>query len=243
MNWPLVRRLALSALAVSSVTCGGSGSLIAPSPAQPSPTPGTPPPIVAAAAARYVVTFETSWSRTTHPTDFPSNPHFSPLIGVTHAAGARFWSPGATASDGIEAMAERGATSPLDQEMQAAIAGGAAFGLIRGAGIGRSPGSTSVEFEIRRDHPLVTLVSMVAPTPDWFTGVHDLSLIENGDWVGQKLVVLYPYDAGTDSGVTYESADEDTQPRRPIRQIDGFPFAEQGRVAPIATFDFRRLPN
>lgn len=233
----------LLACAVLAAACGGDSA----SPTLPSATPtpqaaATPPPLVAAASTRYVVTFEATWNSAAHPSDFPSNPHFSRLIGVTHAAAARFWSAGAIASDGIEAMAEQGATSPLDQEMQTAVAAGTGFGLIRGDAIGRSPGSTSVEFEIRREHPLVTLVSMVAPSPDWFTGVHDLSLIENGDWVAQKVVTLYPYDAGTDSGVSYLSPDEDTSPRQPIRQIDGFPFAVQGAVAPIGSFSFRRVP-
>ena len=48
----------------------------------------------------------------------------------------------------------------------------------------------SVEFQIGRDHPLVTLVAMIAPSPDWFVGVHDLGLIESGDWVDEMTVDL-----------------------------------------------------
>jgi hypothetical protein len=174
--------------------------------------------------------------------EFPANPHFSPLIGGTHTEGITFWEPGGTASAGIEAMAEEGKTSPLDSEIQAAIGAGRAEGLIRTGGINPSPGRVSVEFQVGRDHPRVTLVSMIAPSPDWFVGVHGLSLIENGDWVEEKTVPLAPYDAGTDNGSTYRSRNSDTAPREPIRELEGPPVAFGGSVAPFGTFTFTRLP-
>jgi len=215
------------------VACGGGSS---PTLATPVPTPSP-----AAPTARYSVTFEAQWRAETHPTDIPSDPHFSRLIGGTHSARVRFWAPGAIASDGVERMAEEGRTSPLDLEIMAAISAAHAQHLIRGESIPLSPASTSVEFEISLEHPLVTLVSMVAPSPDWFVGVHDLSLVENGDWVREKVVMLYPYDAGSDSGVTFTSPDRDTQPREPIHSIETPPLALSGMVAPMGTFTFRRL--
>jgi len=198
--------------------------------------------VIASATTRYLVTFEATWSRELHPSDFPADPHFSRLIGGTHSDRVNFWREGALATSGIQDMAERGATSPFDTEIEAAIARGSAHGLIRGGGVGRSPGSTGVDFEISRDHPRVTLVTMVAPSPDWFAGVHDLDLIENGDWVANKSVDLYPYDAGTDDGESFSSPDAASMPHVPIRRIDGFPFASNGSVAPIGRFVFRRLP-
>jgi hypothetical protein len=138
-------------------------------------------------------------------------------------------------------MAEEGRTSPLDAEVQAAIAAGTAFSLIQGGPIARSPGMATAEFEIGREHPLVSLVSMVAPSPDWFVGVDSLSLVEGGDWAAERVVTLYPWDAGTDSGATYEAPDLDTQPRQPIRALLGHPVAVGGAVAPFGTFSFRRV--
>ena len=85
--------------------------------------------------------------------------------------------------------------------------------LLSGDGIPRSPSSVSLDFAIRRDYTLVTLVSMVAPSPDWFTGVSALSLLEGGQWVEELTVELFAYDAGTDSGTTYNSANDPTSPR------------------------------
>jgi spondin-1 len=61
---------------------------------------------------------------------------------------------------------------------------------------------------------------MIYPSPDWFVGVSGLELcLGNGSWIEQKVLNLYPYDAGTDSGPTYISPDQPTIPKEPIRKI------------------------
>ncbi len=191
--------------------------------------------------ARYQVTFDATWSASTHPVDFPFGPHFSPLIGGVHNASVTFWEPGQEASVGIEQMAELGATAPLSFEVMGAIDSGAARSVVRGGGVGLSPGSVSTEFVLDQQYPLITLVTMVAPSPDWFVGVRGLNLFVNGQWVDQLVVSLDPYDAGTDSGTTYNSPNADTQPREPITRITGFPFLNGSVVQPMGTFTFTRI--
>jgi hypothetical protein len=192
-----------------------------------------------AETAQYRVTFDATWSAETHPDDFPAaNAHFSGLIGGTHNASVRFWEPGAMASEGIERMAEVGSKSPLDAEVGAAISAGTAFGVISGGGIGTSPGSVSVTFDMSDQFPLVSLVSMIAPSPDWFVGVHDFSLRADGQWLGRAVVDLWPYDSGTDHGASYASPNADANPQVPISQLSGFPF--EG-TPPLGTFTFVRL--
>src|SRR5438128_6112303 len=93
------------------------------------------------------------------------------------------------------------------------------------AAVSPSPGSVSLVFPqpMRRDFPLVTLVSMIAPSPDWFVGVDSLSLLADDQWVTNKVVTLYAMDAGTDSGITYESPDQVTMPRGVVTRHSGFP--------------------
>jgi hypothetical protein len=192
--------------------------------------------------ARYQVTFDATWSRATHPSNaFPANPHFSGLIGATHKRGLRLWEDSELASAGIEAMAERGSKSPLDQEIERAISQGRAENLLSGGGIDRSPGSVSLNFRVSLDQPAVTLVTMLAPSPDWFAGVSALDLLQNGDWIEELVVELHPYDAGTDSGDTYEARDRDTAPPAPISRIEEPPLQVGGSVPPVGTFTFRRL--
>jgi hypothetical protein len=187
--------------------------------------------------ATYELVFDATWSAATHPVDFPPNPHFSGLIGATHNDLVQFWAPGALASAGIEAMAETGSKSPLDSEVQTAIVGGTAGSLISGGGIPVSPGSVSVQLTVTQQHSRISVVSMIAPSPDWFVGVHDLDLFQNGDWIPGTVVTLYPYDAGTDSGTNYTSPNQDTNPADPIALING---GAVGNGQPLGTFTLVR---
>ena len=192
--------------------------------------------------AMFELTFDATWSAATHPTDFPSgNPHFSGLIGASHNSTASLWAPGGMATPGIRSMAETGSKSPLTSEIQALITAGSAETLISGGGIGRSPNSVTVQFMASQDFPLASVVSMIAPSPDWFVGVHGVPLFQNGQWVEELVVNLDPYDAGTDSGATYTSPNNRTTPQEPIARVVE-PLDVDGTVAPLGTFTFRRLP-
>ena len=199
---------------------------------------GTPP----RQNARYRVTLDATWSRQTHPMQFPGNAHSSGLIGGTHSAQFTMWAPGMVATDEIELMAESGVKTTLAAEVNFAITAGAAQYVISGSGPD-SPGSYSMEFDIGRSFPLVSLVSMIAPSPDLFVGVRDLDLCLNGTWGEQLVFSLQPYDAGTDSGVSYGSLNADMDPVDPISQITGFSFESNVEVARLGSFTFQWIDN
>ena len=186
----------------------------------------------------YSVRFDSEWSASTHPSSFPSNPHMSPLIGGTHNASYSMWAPGGTSRIGMEIMAETGGTLNLESEVNARIGFGNAYSVISGGGIGTSPGAVETTFEIVASHPLVSLVSMVAPSPDWFVGVHDLPLLVDGEWVSSVTIDLYAWDAGTDSGSGYTSANANTDPADPITALVEGVFLVNGMVPRLGTFTF-----
>jgi len=199
--------------------------------------------VVSDFTARYQVVFNATWSQQTHPTNWPSNAHWSGLVGGTHNAAVHFFRTGETASEGIRLMAERGQQSTLLSEIAPAVTNGTAHLQLAGGGIGTSPGSVTLAFPqpMRRDFPLLTLVSMIAPSPDWFVGVDSLSLIEGDQWVTNKVVTLYGMDAGTDSGATYASPDQVTVPRGVVTEFTGFPALQDGVIVPFGTYTFTRL--
>ena len=209
-------------------------------PATPPPT-ATEPAETAAASAEYRLTFEATWSASTHPLDFPPNPHFSGLIGASHGPAARLWEEGERATPGIKVMAETGAKSPLDAEIDALIDAGSACTTISGGGISTSPGAVEVTFTVSQECPLVSVVSMIAPSPDWFVCVSGLSLYEGGRWVDESVVELFPYDAGTDSGTSYTSPNLPTDGAEAIHGIETEPLLRGGVVPPLGTFTFTRL--
>ena len=137
-------------------------------------------------------------------------------------------------------MAELGATSTLADEIRAAIAAGTAEQVFIGEGFS-SPKAVTLEFTVSRDFPLLTLVTMVAPSPDWFAGVSGLRLIENGAWIEDRIVPASPWDAGTDSGVSFLSPDQETIPRQPITRILTPPLGVSGQSVPLGTFRITRI--
>ena len=172
--------------------------------------------------ARYRVSFVSTWSSLTHPTQFPSNPHFSGLVGAVHNSDISLWSLNSFATPGIEAMAEFGGKSALLSEVQTFINQGDALSTLSGGGISLSPGSVSMEFTVSEDYSLVSLVSMLAPSPDWFVGVSGLNLLlSNGSWVEILAVNLQMYDAGTDDGSSFVSANSDSN--QPITRLTSNP--------------------
>jgi len=199
--------------------------------------------IVSDFTAQYQVVLNATWSQQTLPTNWPANAHFSGLVGGTHNANVHFWRDGETASEGIRLMAELGQKTTLLNEFAPAITNGTAQFQLSGGGISPSPGSVSLTLPqpMSRDFPLVTLVSMIAPSPDWFVGVDSLNMIENRQWVTNMVVTLYGKDAGTDSGVTFTSPDQVTVPRWVVTQFSGFPAIQNGVLVPFGTFTFTRL--
>jgi hypothetical protein len=187
-------------------------------------------------SVEYSLRFEGTWSAISHPTNFPPNPHFSGLIGTTHNASVAFWKVGDTASVGIKNMAETGSKTVLRDVFDAAVTAGSADERIDGAGIGTSPGAVTVTFRANESHPLLTVVSMLAPSPDWFVGLSGLSLRDDQGWIRHLEIDLFTYDAGTDTGIAYTSPNQATLPPGPVRALVDAPMLVDGSVPPVGRF-------
>jgi hypothetical protein len=200
----------------------------------------------AGSSAEYTVTFTGTWTAESHPLEYPkagivTGPHFSGLIGTTHRAGYAIFKQGEMPSAGLERLAEEGKHSPLDEQIRSAIAAGDAGTLFESDPI-RDP-SKSVTTKLTADamHPLVSAVAMIAPSPDWFAGVADVSLMESGKWVDSREVVLYAWDAGSDDGKTYEASDQDASPKKATMIQDTPHFTSGGKRVPVAKLTFKKM--
>ena len=191
------------------------------------------------ADASYELTLTTAWTTANFPTNFPAGAHFTALIGSTHNDQVIFWMPGQNASAGIESMAETGSQSALAAEAEAAKDDGKAeFTLVTSGNISAS-GMAKLTFDINETFPLVTLVSMIAPSPDWFIGVRDLSLFDNatGEFKQTVVVQLKAYDAGTEDGERFSLSNPDTQPKEPIALLNRMDSADHDFVDGIGAVD------
>ena len=169
---------------------------------------------------RYRVRFRGTWTTDSLApgVSIPGGAHFTTLVGAAHSSSVTFWERGGTATDGIEDVAELGITSDFSSEVSEAITASAAREYISASTGG--PTSTGQDFfNVSESFPLVTLISMVAPSPDWFVGVSNLSLREGGEWVTREEVPLYPYDAGTENGTEFTLSNTATNPQGMITSI------------------------
>ncbi|HAB19864.1 MAG TPA: spondin domain-containing protein [Verrucomicrobiota bacterium] len=199
--------------------------------------------VVADYTARFEVLFDATWSPQTHRGAWPTGAHWSGPVGGVHNGKVHFWKEGETASEGIRLMAERGQQGTLAAEIQSAIPAGNAYFTVTASGLG-SPAQRVITFPqaTTRDFPLLTLCSMIAPSPDWFVGVAGLSLVgSDGEWIQEQTVTLYGFDAGTDSGVNFSSPDLLTAPRGVVTRFTGYPALIDGTIVPFGTFIVRRV--
>lgn len=61
---------------------------------------------------------------------------------------------------------------------------------------------------------------MFGPSPDWVVGVSGLNLCKQDcSWESSLDIDLYPWDSGTDNGISYMSPNSETQPRERMHKI------------------------
>ena len=228
-------RVMIAIALVGVIACGkGSKS------AAPSAPPAAARPAMPAAPAEYTVIIKSTWTKTSHPFEYPSDAHFSGMIGASHNAKYSIFAIGRRPTPGLERLSEEGKHSPLDTEIRAAIDQGNALMLFESGGLKNWKDSMVATVRVDPKHPLVSVVNMIAPSPDWFTGASDVNLAENGGWITRRSVTLYAYDSGGDDGTTYKARDKDTNPKKPTTRAANRHFVVHGRVKPVATLTFVR---
>ena len=196
--------------------------------------------------AEYTVILRSTWTAATHPFEYPTanaltGPHFSGLIGTAHSASFSLFAPGSMPTPGLERLSEEGKHSPLNDEINAAVAAHGALMLFETDPLRNFADSLVVTVRVDSLHPMVSLVAMIAPSPDWFTGVRNVNLMENGAWVENRTVDLLPYDSGGDDGTTYKASDVDNNPKKPTTLNASRHFTVNGQpAAPVGSVTFVR---
>lgn len=192
-------------------------------------------------AATYELSFRGTWSQNdVEPNRYPRSAHFSPIIGVTHTQGTEFWSNGSAASMGVEQVAELGITGTLTTEIANLRSAGEAGETITLDSQFNLPQTGSTRIQVDNDKAFLSLITMIAPSPDWFVGVSALPLQQNGQWRSNITVELRPYDAGTEEGNDFSLANQATSNGLITRLNGGADSPFIGRPA-IATLELRLI--
>ncbi|KAI1889472.1 hypothetical protein AGOR_G00163220 [Albula goreensis] len=208
----------------------------------------------ACGTAKYRVTFYGNWSEKVHPKDYPRRAnHWSALIGASHSRNYMPWEFGGYASEGVKQVAELGSPVKMEEEIRqkgddvlTVIKTKAQWPAWQPLNIRAAP---SAEFSVDRTRHLMSFLTMLGPSPDWNVGLsaEDLCTRECG-WVQRLVEDLIPWDAGTDSGVTYESPNKPTIPQEKIRPLTSLdhpqsPFydPEGGPITAVARVIVERI--
>ena len=117
-------------------------------------------------------------------------------------------------------------------EVNTAISANKADQWINAGNLAGAIGTFTINnLQVSENFPLITLVSMVAPSPDWFIAVNSINLrsgnnsVNNG-WKDSFTLDVFAYDAGTDEGTDYTSANAVSNPRVGVFKITGAPINE-----------------
>lgn len=130
--------------------------------------------------------------------------HFADVIGGSHDTNFSFWGENHIATDGFRSMAEWGSVRLLEIELRAKAP--RLKTLVKAAGLWYPDvnKNTSSHFKVDRKKHKLSLVSMFGPSPDWVVGVNGLNLcLPDCTWEESLDIDLFPWDAGTDSGISY----------------------------------------
>jgi len=202
-------------------------------------TPPAPPR--AAGPAEYTVIVKSLWTKRNFPLEYPTNDaRFSGLIGASHNARYAIFTVGRKPTRGLERLSEEGKHSPLNDEIQTAIDAGNALEKFESGNLKNFSDSMVTTVRVDPAHPLISVVTMIQPSPDWFAGASGVSLSENGGWVKRRTVTMVAYDAGADAGTTYKSADRPRNPTRPTTRSTNRHFLSHGKARPVATLTLVR---
>jgi hypothetical protein len=184
----------------------------------------------------YTIVLKSLWTPARQPLDYPAaSAHFSGIIGASHGTAFTLFREGNKPTPGLERLSEMGAHSPLDGELKAVVMSGKAGSIVESGPL-KDFVNDSIVATIRVDakNPMVSFVAMIAPSPDWFTGLPAVNLMENGAWMTSKTIELYAYDSGGDDGITYKAADIDNNPKKPTMRASAKHFAPNGTPLAVA---------
>ena len=138
--------------------------------------------------AKFKVMFKGTWTEENHPLMYPGdgltgpNAHFSPLTGATSPYGSEFFKAGGMASKGVKDVAETGNNDELISELEADPM--TYMSVTEAAGGAYNPWEMMIEVTADTMHDHLGLITMIAPSPDWFTGASMIELCdyETGEW-------------------------------------------------------------
>ena len=136
-----------------------------------------------------------------------------------------------------------GNTSALESEIDTKISEKKVWKLILPGGpqLGPVVMRTGIDVEVTANFSKVSIITMLAPSSDWFVGIDSVDLCNSGKWrESWNVTMLAPYDAGTEDGTTFSIDNNATNPPVNIFEITNNTVGAFNAPKPIASLgEFR----
>ncbi|WP_375238820.1 spondin domain-containing protein [Aurantibacter sp.] len=178
-------------------------------------------PVNAQTSAIYDITFTSTWNASEHES-IPPSAHWSSLVGGVHSSENAYLETGTLASTGVKNVAELGAKTEFENEVTSNTT---TKEWLNKQILGYNQSTLISDIEFTTEFHYLTLISMIAPSPDWFVSINSLNLRNdtNTAWKTTFTIDVFMYDAGTDSGNTYTASNMPNSPTV-ITKITSSPF-------------------
>lgn len=170
---------------------------------------------------RFRFTFTPLWAGNVD--SLPPDPHWSPFVLAVSRANFTLFETGTLASPGVKAVAETGATGTLAAEL---AANPDVDFYVTGQRLEVNE-TWEYVFNATKEFPVLSVITMIAPSPDWFYGsVNSLVDVDgDGAFFARLSGASAAFDAGTDSGADYTSPNDPTVPQENVRTISSGPLS------------------
>ena len=194
--------------------------------------------IIPFSEASYKIVITLNW--TSPNFGVPAGAHVTTLTGMVHNKDTFLWMPGKLATAGLEDVAEIGNNIEMIKELDEILLKNKALSKFS-----ISPpsvtGTVEANLYFNSNYSYISFASMIAPSPDWFMGIHDLNL-KDKSWINDTTVSLIMYDAGTEEGDVFGYNNPETVPPQNISLLtpaNASVLANgNASVAPVGTIRF-----
>ncbi|PXF45285.1 Spondin-1 [Gracilariopsis chorda] len=150
---------------------------------------------------------------------------FSPLAGASHSNRISFLTIRGFASPQVEQIAETGQNGrfvALAKNLRRQRRGVRSVASAKGPTM---PGkSTTLFYTVDCAHPFITMLGMIAPSPDWIVQINNRNMVRDGKFITRDSGTMIAYDAGTDDGREFTS---------PVDASLDMPTEPQKNIAPL----------
>lgn len=186
---------------------------------------------------KYMIKFVSEWGDNKKEINYPPNPHTGNMLLVTHNKNYDLFTIGKLASKGISNTAMYGTIDDILDEVR----NNPNIHDVKTNPVISTPGQKVLTITADRNNNYLSFSTMLAPSSDFFTGVSHLNLKENGQWLNNKKIQLYPYSAGTDSGNGFNTEHYLRRKPLPIYNKNDKLFYPDGITKPIASLTLVRI--